>query len=161
MPNRCQMISFIASTGILSGMVSGIMTVTTLFNPANAGSPTGVRQDSPQQDYLKQNQLQQNQLQQPEVAVTATEINTDPVFAQATQFSTTISGDPADIYIPLPNHDGETVSSLPIALMLPGALVERSQYSESASIVARYGFAVVVPSHERSLPEFNVSGELA
>lgn len=71
----------------------------------------------------------------------------------------TIAEDPADLYLP-PETNSRT-DALPIALMLPGALVNRSHYSQFASAVARRGFAVVVPSHERSIPEFGVSGELA
>jgi len=72
----------------------------------------------------------------------------------------TIAGDPADLYLPV-TPDASRSDALPIALMLPGALVHRSYYSQFASAVAGHGFAVVVPTHERSLPEFNVSGELA
>lgn len=180
MPNRCQMMSQVMSQMMSlfasAGMMAGMMTVATLLNPvhpvslgnsARADSSMRLKQSSLQQPDLTRTNPTQNHsaqihfTQTNDGAATATEVNGSPVFAHATQFSTTISGDPTDIYIPVPNSSNETISSLPIALMLPGALVERSQYSKFASIVARYGFAVVVPTHERSLPEFNVSGELA
>lgn len=69
-------------------------------------------------------------------------------------------GDPADIYLPTRPADTQG-QALPIALMLPGALVHRSYYSQFASAVARHGFAVVVPTHERSFPDYGISGELA
>lgn len=73
----------------------------------------------------------------------------------------TIANDPAVIYIPTISGADTKTNALPIALMLPGALVKPTYYSQFASAVARYGFAVVVPSHQRSLPEFGVSGELS
>lgn len=73
----------------------------------------------------------------------------------------TIANDPADLYLPMLRSVNARANALPIALMLPGALVDRAYYSQFASAVARYGFAVVVPSHKRSIPEFKVSGELS
>jgi len=79
-----------------------------------------------------------------------------------TTLPVTIAGDPADLYLPtLPDTPASATPPMPVALMLPGALVNRTYYSQFARSVARHGFAVVVPTHERSLPEFNVSGELA
>lgn len=66
----------------------------------------------------------------------------------------TIGKEPADIYLPK-----SAIETLP--LMLPGALVNRAYYSQFASAVARQGFAVVVPTHERSLPDIKLSGEIA
>ena len=90
------------------------------------------------------------------------------LFTDVEQYETNIAGDPTDIYIPInPESDFGSVAEtevaveLPIALMLPGALVDPDQYSEFASQVAKYGFVVVVPSHVRSLPEFGFEGELA
>ena len=78
-----------------------------------------------------------------------------PIYAEARSYMTTIPTtgsktgfDEADIYFPV--ADDPTIT-FPIALMLQGALVERLDYSNFASEVARYGFAVVVPSHERTL----------
>lgn len=90
------------------------------------------------------------------------------LFADVEQYETEIAGDPTDIYIPInPESDfgsaaeTEVAVSLPIALLLPGALVDPDQYSEFASQVVKYGFVVAVPSHVRSLPEFGFEGELA
>lgn len=71
-----------------------------------------------------------------------------------------IDGSPADVYLPRGQAD-ESPAQLPVALLLPGALVDRAHYSEFAEIVAQYGFVVIVPSRERSLPEFGISGQLA
>lgn len=90
-----------------------------------------------------------------------------PKFAQAASFdaapryqtfasySTTnpFNGDATDIYYP--TLDGASaVDDLPIALMLQGALVDKRFYSDYASQVARYGFAVVVPNHFQTTPVF-------
>lgn len=90
------------------------------------------------------------------------------LFTDVEQYETAIAGDPTDIYMPInPESDFGSVAetevavSLPIALMLPGALVDPDQYSDFASQVAKYGFVVVVPSNVRSLPEFGIEGELA
>jgi hypothetical protein len=55
-----------------------------------------------------------------------------------------VLGDPADVY--WPDADG----AFPVALMLQGAEVDKQYYSDLASMVARYGFVVVVPNHESS-----------
>jgi len=61
----------------------------------------------------------------------------------------TVQGDSADVYFPnLPK--GET-AKLSITLMLQGAFVDKSDYSNFASQVASYGFVVVVPNHERTI----------
>lgn len=90
------------------------------------------------------------------------------LFTDVEEYDTVIAGDPTTIYLPIqpenefgPAPETDVTVSLPIALMLPGALVDPDQYSEFASQVAKYGFAVVVPSHVRSLPEFGIEGELA
>jgi hypothetical protein len=76
-----------------------------------------------------------------------------PPYSKIAHFSLTIAadGDLADVYFPelLPgrNHTDE----LPIALMLPGALVDKSDYSNFAAQVARFGFVVVVPNNQRTL----------
>jgi dienelactone hydrolase len=73
----------------------------------------------------------------------------------------TIAGDPADVYLPTNSDANTRANALPIALMLPGALVNRTYYSQFANAIAQHGFAVVVPTHERSIPESGLSGELA
>ena len=72
----------------------------------------------------------------------------------ADRYSTTISAnnDLADIYYPKPSDLNSGNYSFPIALLLQGALVDKSFYSDYASLVARYGFVVVVPNHFRPLP---------
>lgn len=61
-------------------------------------------------------------------------------------FSTTVNGDPADVYAPAPSG---IRADLPVALLLQGANVGRSAYAEYARAVAGYGFVVVVPDHHR------------
>ena len=56
------------------------------------------------------------------------------------------TGDAIDIYLPTNAND-----KLPVALFLQGANVDKSNYSAFASVVASYGFAVVVPNNLRTL----------
>lgn len=76
-----------------------------------------------------------------------------PLYRNIQHFTTTIEagGDLADIYFPrLPQLQCHT-TELPIALMLQGALVDKSEYSNFARQVASYGFVVVVPNNRRTL----------
>ncbi|MEG3882461.1 alpha/beta hydrolase [Microcoleus sp. herbarium7] len=84
----------------------------------------------------------------------ATMSNYSPQFKEAGCYSTTISAnnDVADIYYPKPSNLNSGKYSFPIVLLLQGALVDKSFYSDYASLVARYGFVVVVPNHFRPLP---------
>jgi dienelactone hydrolase len=84
----------------------------------------------------------------------AATIDYSPQFKEADRYSTTISAnnDLADIYYPKPSNLQSGKYSFPIALLLQGALVDKSFYSDYASLVARYGFVVVVPNHLRPLP---------
>ncbi|MEG3841069.1 PEP-CTERM sorting domain-containing protein [Microcoleus sp. herbarium14] len=84
----------------------------------------------------------------------AATIDYSPQFKEAARYSTTISAnnDVADIYYPKPSDLNSGKYSFPIALLLQGALVDKSFYSDYASLVARYGFVVVVPNHFRPLP---------
>lgn len=77
-----------------------------------------------------------------------------PQFKEAARYSTTISAnkDLADIYYPKLSDISSGKNSFPIVLLLQGALVDKSFYSDYASFVARYGFVVVVPNHFRPLP---------
>jgi hypothetical protein len=85
-----------------------------------------------------------------------------PIFNNVASYSTIISAnnDIADIYYPYPSNLKTGNYSFPVALLLQGANVDKSDYSEYASIVARYGFVVVVPNHPRSLPQFGFTGLL-
>jgi len=76
----------------------------------------------------------------------------EPTYKETTQFTTTIAadGDLADIYYPVVPHSSDT--EFPIALLLQGALVDKADYSEFASEAASYGFIVVVPNNERTIP---------
>lgn len=66
-----------------------------------------------------------------------------PAFAAMSQFSTTtVSGDPVDLYYPA-NAD----APIPVALLLQGLNVDKAHYSNYAERVGRYGFAVAVPNH--------------
>ncbi len=73
-----------------------------------------------------------------------------PLFKDVDSYTTKISAnnDIADIYFPkqLDNKIGNR--SFPIALLLQGANVDKSNYSNFARIVASYGFIVVVPNHQ-------------
>jgi dienelactone hydrolase len=83
-----------------------------------------------------------------------TTIDYSPQFKETGFYSTTISAnnDLADIYYPKPSDINSGNYSFPIVLLLQGALVDKSFYSDYASLVARYGFVVVVPNHFRPLP---------
>lgn len=74
-----------------------------------------------------------------------------PKFTNVDSYSTTISAnnDTADIYYP---RTSSSSRSFPIALFLQGANVDKSNYSNFARIVASYGFVVVVPNHQKTLP---------
>ncbi|TCJ97109.1 alpha/beta hydrolase family protein [Nocardia alba] len=67
----------------------------------------------------------------------------------------TIAGDDASIWYPV-HRDRR----LPVALFLPGANVDRANYSEFATAVARFGFVVVVPDHY-ILPGYRLPSEHA
>lgn len=75
-----------------------------------------------------------------------------PISDTITHFETTIprtngENDPADIYYPVVSEE----VSLPLALLLPGALVDKADYSSFAETVASYGFVVLVPNRVRTL----------
>jgi len=81
-------------------------------------------------------------------SVEANNFSVTPLFQQVSSYETTIGdhGDPSDIYFPVSKSKTDT-KLLPIALCLQGTFVDKSNYSEFASIVARYGFVVVVPNN--------------
>ncbi|HEY9297595.1 MAG TPA: alpha/beta hydrolase [Phormidium sp.] len=85
-----------------------------------------------------------------------------PLFNDVGSYSTTISAnnDLADIYFPNPSNLKTGNYSFPIALLLQGANVDKSNYTNFASTVASYGFVVVVPNHQKSLPQFGFTGIL-
>ncbi|XVV12955.1 chlorophyllase/cutinase-like alpha/beta fold protein [Actinoplanes sp. CA-131856] len=60
-------------------------------------------------------------------------------------YSTTINGDQTDVYYPVRKDRA------PVVLLLQGANVDKSAYSNFASALASYGFVVAVPNHARSL----------
>lgn len=69
------------------------------------------------------------------------------LYSDIHHYTTTIAeGDSADVYFP--SLLKEDTTKLPIALMLQGASVDKSDYANFASQVASYGFVVVVPNHE-------------
>ncbi len=90
-------------------------------------------------------------------------LNIAPLFKDIASYTTTISTnkDSADIYFPKETNLKSDKYSFPIVLLLPGANVDKANYSNFARIVASYGFVVVVPNHQRSLPQFRVTGLLA
>ena len=81
----------------------------------------------------------------------ANPIKPEPLFQEAKHYTTTITtnGDVADIYYPVINNQGNFKNAFPIVLLLQGALVDKADYSNVASLVAKHGFIVVVPNHER------------
>lgn len=88
-----------------------------------------------------------------------------PFYQQGNSYQTTIStnGDSADIYFPETVKSSNSNRKFPIVLLLQGALVDKSDYSNYALKVSRYGFVVVVPNHTRTLatPGGPVKGFLA
>lgn len=79
-----------------------------------------------------------------------------PLFKYIDSYTTKISAnnDIADIYFPKSLDKKISKHSFPIALLLQGANVDKSNYSNFARIVASYGFVVVVPNHQASRPKF-------
>ncbi len=84
----------------------------------------------------------------------AATFNAPPLFTDVTSYTTSIttSNGAADIYFPNPSDLNTGDYSFPVALLLQGANVDKSNYSNYASTVAGYGFVVVVPNNERALP---------
>jgi hypothetical protein len=74
--------------------------------------------------------------------VIAATFNPTPIFNDFGRYDTIIStdNDSVEIYFPNPSDLDTGNNSFPIALLLQGALVDKSFYSEYASLVARYGF---------------------
>ena len=56
-------------------------------------------------------------------------------------------GDPADVYYPDPPDLHTASYSFPVVLLFQGAKVGRGFYSSVATLVAGYGFIVVIPDH--------------
>lgn len=86
----------------------------------------------------------------------------DPLFQDVASYTTTITAnnDLADIYYPNPSNLKTSNYSFPVALLLQGANIDKSNYSNYANLVARYGFVVVVPNHLRTLPQTGMTGLL-
>ena len=89
---------------------------------------------------------------QPEIWASTIPFNPDPVLTNVDQFTTTIDRDPADIYFPIGLNNNSHQELFPVALLLQGANVDKSNYSDFANSLARYGFIVVVPNHLRKFP---------
>ncbi|BAZ36596.1 hypothetical protein NIES4101_25150 (plasmid) [Calothrix sp. NIES-4101] len=86
--------------------------------------------------------------------VDAATFNPSPAFKNVASYTTTLTttNDIADIYFPNPSNRKTDNYSFPVALLLQGFNVDKSDYSNFASIVASYGFVVVVPNSRRTLP---------
>ncbi|MBD2776284.1 alpha/beta hydrolase family protein [Iningainema tapete] len=86
----------------------------------------------------------------------ASSFNPTPIFDNIASYTTTITGDNnlADIYYPNPTDLKTSNYSFPVALLLQGGLVDKSNYSNYAQQVASYGFVVVVPNSKRTVPTF-------
>ncbi|WP_199300208.1 PEP-CTERM sorting domain-containing protein [Trichocoleus sp. FACHB-262] len=67
----------------------------------------------------------------------------------STNLPTATGADEADIYHPVSSPNAP-VDSLPVVLLLQGALVDKADYTNFASQVAQYGLAVIVPNHIRT-----------
>ncbi|MBV6623317.1 MAG: alpha/beta hydrolase [Rivularia sp. (in: Bacteria)] len=93
----------------------------------------------------------------------AANFNPAPIYQDFGSYSTIISrnNDLADIYFPKPKDSQTENNSFPVALLLQGANVDKSSYSKYASIVARYGFVVVVPNRKRTISQFGRTGLFA
>ena len=93
---------------------------------------------------------------------TAAAFTPDPLFTDVGSYTTTISGnnDSADIYYPKQTNLKTGNDSFPIALLFQTINIDKSNYSDFASILAGYGFVVVVPNHPVSLPQYNFSRHL-
>lgn len=87
--------------------------------------------------------------------VDAATFNPSPTFKNVASYTTTLTttNDIADIYFPNPSNRKTDNYSFPVALLLQGFNVDKSDYSNFASIVASYGFVVVVPNSRRTLPQ--------
>ncbi len=74
----------------------------------------------------------------------------EPLFESIGVYETLIEAneDPADVYYPQPADLEGGDYAFPIALLLQGAKVDKSHYAQFATVVASYGFVVVVPNHE-------------
>jgi alpha-beta hydrolase superfamily lysophospholipase len=94
-----------------------------------------------------------------EVRAAALPFNPDPLFANSDRFTTTIERDPADIYFPIPAATNPHRDLFPVALLLQGANVDKSNYSLFANTLARYGFVVVVPNHLQKFPPIPALGK--
>ncbi|HEY9607070.1 MAG TPA: chlorophyllase [Allocoleopsis sp.] len=94
------------------------------------------------------------------LSAAATPSSAAPLFEKVDRYETTIATnhDPADIYFPISSHTQTKTGAFPIALLLPGALVDKSYYSNFAKVVASYGFVVVVPNHTHSVPALGLNG---
>jgi hypothetical protein len=87
------------------------------------------------------------------IPATAFPVAPPPLYQQSNTYQTTIStnGDLVDIYFPVTENSSNHRRKFPIALFLQGALVDKSDYSNYALQVSRYGFVVVVPNHIRTV----------
>ena len=79
-----------------------------------------------------------------------------PLYENIATYTTTIPNrygtvDKTDIYYPILSSSNK--KTLPVALMLQGTLVDKSDYSNFANIVASYGFVVVIPNHFQTVPQ--------
>lgn len=82
-----------------------------------------------------------------DLPVRAATFNAAPLFEEVNSFTTSISSDSlADVYFPTGATSESNGDLLPVALLLQGANVDKSEYSIFASTVASYGFTVVVPN---------------
>lgn len=86
-------------------------------------------------------------------------VNLQPEFDTVEQYPALIDHDSADIYVPTFQNKDSRNHPLPIALLLQGANVDKSNYSLFSDHLARYGFIVVLPNHLRKFPPIPVLGK--
>ncbi|MEL4894769.1 alpha/beta hydrolase family protein [Crocosphaera sp. Alani8] len=79
-----------------------------------------------------------------------------PLFDNFDSFTTLIpgNGDLADIYYPRITEN--SFEEFPVVVLLQGAFIDKSFYSEYAAQVSRYGFVVAVPNRSRFIPGLGV-----
>lgn len=93
----------------------------------------------------------------------AANLTPDPLYEKTTSYTIKIPNNQGSIYetdIYYPISSRSNTENLPVILFLQGGLVDKSDYSNYANIVSRYGFLVAIPNCNRRIPELNTEGLL-
>jgi hypothetical protein len=92
---------------------------------------------------------------------TSAHITPAPLFKRVDSYNMTIAArSAADIYYPQQSVKEQRRNRFPLALLLQGANVDKSNYADFARIVASYGFVVAIANQPRSLQQFGFTGLL-